>query len=117
MYSYNDNYKLNEAPYKILATARNSKRTSKTVIAATTRVETIWVENLKSEKPSRILLGIVREQALNGALAAGRENQGELAITSLEFEFHLQFPCCSPSNELSDFRQSAKSRNKKRGQG
>ena len=27
-----------------------------------------------------------------GALAAGRENEGELAITSLEFESHLQFP-------------------------
>ena len=25
-------------------------------------------------------------------LAAGREKEGELATTSLEFEFHLQFP-------------------------
>ena len=113
-YSYNDNYKLNEAPYKILAAARNSKRTWKTVIAATTTVETNWVENLKSEIPSRILLGIAREQALRGALAAGQENQGELAITSLEFEFHLQLPCGSPSTELSDFPQSAKSRNNKK---
>ena len=31
-------------------------------------------------------------QALRGALAAGREKKGELATTSLEFEFHLQFP-------------------------
>ena len=30
-------------------------------------------------------------QALWGALAAGREKRGELANTSLEFEFHLQF--------------------------
>ena len=43
------------------------------------------------------------EQALWGALAAGREKEGELAIRSLEFEFHLQFPCCSPSTEPSDF--------------
>ena len=26
---------------------------------------------------------------------------------ALEFEFHLQFPCGSPSTELSDFRQPA----------
>ena len=51
------------------------------------------------------------EQALRGALAAGREKEGELAITSLEFEFHLQFPCGLPSTELSDFRQSARSGN------
>ena len=49
-------------------------------------------------------------QTLRGALAAGREKEGELATTSLEFEFHLQFPCGSPSTELSDFRQSARSR-------
>ena len=40
---------------------------------------------------------------------AGRENEGELATTSLEFEFHLQFPCDSPSTEL-----SARSRNEHR---
>ena len=45
------------------------------------------------------------EQALRGALAAGREKKGELATTSLEFEFHFQFPCGSPSTELLDFRQ------------
>ena len=33
------------------------------------------------------------EKALRGALAAGREKEGELATTSLEFEFRLQFPC------------------------
>ena len=32
------------------------------------------------------------EQAFRGALEAGREKEGELATTSLEFEFHLQFP-------------------------
>ena len=51
------------------------------------------------------------EQALRGALATGREKEGELATTSLEFEFHLQFPCGLPSTELSDFRQSARSGN------
>ena len=45
---------------------------------------------------------LVSEQAVRGALAAGREKEGELATTSLEFEFHLQFPCDSPSTELSD---------------
>ena len=37
----------------------------------------------------------------------------ELATTSLEFEFHLQFPCGFPSTKLSDFRQSAQSGNKR----
>ena len=53
------------------------------------------------------------EQALRGALAVGREKEGELATLSLEFEFHLQFPCGSPSTELSDFRQSARSGNER----
>ena len=44
------------------------------------------------------------EQALRGALASGREKEGELATTSLEFEFRLQLPCGSPSTELSHFR-------------
>ena len=35
---------------------------------------------------------IACEQALRGALAAGREEKGELATTSMEFEFHLQPP-------------------------
>ena len=45
------------------------------------------------------------EKALRGALAAGQEKEGELATTSLEFEFRLQFPCGSQSTVLSDFRQ------------
>ena len=45
---------------------------------------------------------LASEQAVQGALAAGRDKEGELATTSLEFEFHLQFPCDSPSTELSD---------------
>ena len=50
------------------------------------------------------------EQALRrGALALGREKEGELETTSMEFEF--QFPCVSPSTELSDFCQSARSGN------
>ena len=53
------------------------------------------------------------KQAVQGALAAGREKEGELANTSLEFEFHLQFCCGSPSTELSDFRQSARSGNER----
>ena len=42
------------------------------------------------------------EQALWGALTAGRDKKGQLATTCLEFEFHLQIPCGSPSIELSD---------------
>ena len=45
------------------------------------------------------------EQALPGALAAGREKEGELATMLLEFEFHLH-PCSSPLTELSNFHQS-----------
>ena len=48
-----------------------------------------------------------------GALAAGREKEGELATTSLEFEFHLQFPCGSLSTELSDFPLSARCENER----
>ena len=51
------------------------------------------------------------EQVLWGALAVGRGKEGVLATTSLEFEFHLQFPCGSPWTELSDFCQSARSGN------
>ena len=47
------------------------------------------------------------------ALAVGREKEGKLATASLEFEFRLQFPCGSPSTELSDFRQSAGSGNER----
>ena len=54
---------------------------------------------------------IAWKQALWGALAAGQEKEGGLATTALEFEFRLQFPCGSPSAELSDFRQSAQSGN------
>ena len=50
-------------------------------------------------------------KALWGALTAGREKEGELATTSLEFEFRLQFPCGCPLTELSDSRQSAQSEN------
>ena len=37
------------------------------------------------------------EQALRSDTAMGWEKEGELATMSLEFEFHLQFPCGSPS--------------------
>ena len=53
------------------------------------------------------LIKLACEQALWGALAAGWEKEGELRTTSLEFAFHLQFPCSSASAELSDFGQSA----------
>ena len=56
-----------------------------------------------------LLIGVT----LRGALAAWWENEGELVTTSPEFEFPSQFPCCSPSIELSDFRQSARSGNER----
>ena len=43
----------------------------------------------------------------------GREKEAELATTSLEFEFRLQFNCGSPSTKLSDFCQSARSGNER----
>ena len=55
---------------------------------------------------------IACKQALRGTLAAGREKEGKLATTSLEFEFHLQFPCGFLSTELSDFCQSEQGGNK-----
>ena len=56
---------------------------------------------------------LASEQAVRGALAAGREKEGELATTSLEFEFRLPSPCGCPSTELSDFRQSARGWNER----
>ena len=47
--------------YKYDLILEAAKRTSKTVIAATTTVETSSVENLKSEKPSKMLLGKARQ--------------------------------------------------------
>ena len=61
----------------------------------------------------KAFLTLACEQALRGALAAGRENEGELTTTFLEFEFHLQFPCGAPSTELSNFPQSTRSRNER----
>ena len=53
------------------------------------------------------------EKVLRSALSVEREKEGELVTTSLEFEFCLQFPCGSPSTELSNFRQSARSGNER----
>ena len=48
------------------------------------------------------------EQALRGALAAGREKEGELGTTSLELEFYLQFAGGSPSTNECDCKQTLK---------
>ena len=63
------------------------------------------------QKFRSVWLTVACEQAVRGALAAGREKEGDLGTASLEFEFQLQFPCGSPSTELSDFRQSARTGN------
>ena len=56
--------------------------------------ETSYPPNNREKRP---LLAGDCEQALRGALTAGREKEGEFATTSaLEFEFYLQFPCGSP---------------------
>ena len=67
---------------------------------------------LKQKNDIEISKNIACEQPLWGTLGAGQEKEGELATTSLEFEFHLQFSSGFPSTELSDFYQSARSRNK-----
>ena len=67
---------------------------------------------LKQKNDIEISKNIACEQPLWGTLGAGQEKEGQLVTTSLEFEFHFQFPCGSPSTELSDFCQSARSRNK-----
>ena len=59
---------------------------------------------IRMKQVNKLETYIAYEQALRGALASGREKEGELATTSLEFEFRLQLPCGSPSTELSDFR-------------
>ena len=46
-----------------------------------------------------------------GRSGAEREKDRELATVSLEFEILLQLPCGSLLSEMSDFHQSAKSRN------
>ena len=43
--------------------------------------------NLPPFKLHRVYLDLPCEQALQSALAAGREKEGELATTSLEFEY------------------------------
>ena len=76
--------------------------------------QTGWAPALLQWNLAGLLCVIACEQALQGALAAAeQEKEGELATMPLEFEFHLQFPCGSPSTELSDFRQSTRSRNER----
>ena len=52
---------------------------------------------------------IAGEKALRGALVVGREKEGELATTSLEYEFHLQFPVAPRrlSCQISDNQRKA----------
>ena len=50
-------------------------------------------------------------QALPGALATGLEKEGELATTSLEFEFHLQSPSgLDPRHQISTNQREAETR-------
>ena len=67
-----------------------------------------WLVTPRVTSPS-----LACEKAPGAALAAGWEKEGELATTSLEFEFRVQFPCGWPLTELSDFRQSAQSENER----
>ena len=58
---------------------------------------------------------IACEHALCNALAAGREKEGELPTTSLEFEFHLQFSrwlSCQISASQRECKQHWKARTK-----
>ena len=47
------------------------------------------------------------------ASSGNSDNANWPGYEALEFEFRLQFPCGSPSTELSDFRQSARSGNER----
>ena len=67
----------------------------------------------KVDYSPEVQAAVACEQGVRDALVAGREKEGELATTSLEFEFHLHFLCGSPSTVLSDFRQSARSGNER----
>ena len=61
---------------------------------------------------TRQVLQILKTKLVGASLRASflgwgrKRKESYLPTTSLEFEFHLQFPCSSPSTELSDFRQS-----------
>ena len=69
--------------------------------------ESLILPLLKSS--SKANKDVACEQAFRGALAAGREKERELETASMEFKF--QFPFGSPSTELSDFCQLARSGN------
>ena len=52
----------------------------------------VWSRDGAKPPPNRVI--IAYEQALPGALAAGQEKEGELATTSLEFEYlHRKIRC------------------------
>ena len=77
------------------------------------RVAPINAGLLQSLPPWKMDDHIVEYYSLR-ASSPGRSGGGAgKGSTSLEFEFRLQFPCGSPSTELSDFRQSARSGNER----
>ena len=62
-------------------------------------------QGVQTDATSRVTsdnVELICEQALRGSLAAWWGQEGELATTSLEFEFHLQFLCGFLLTELSD---------------
>ena len=81
---------------------------SKTWPLELVQVSICFLRWLTDRKTLNSLEVLACEQALRGVLAAGRKKEEELVTMSLEFEFHLRFPCGSPSTELWDFRQSAR---------
>lgn len=83
----------------------HSKQINRKDLSEKLQIEIRRVETFKNNKWGTNNLAC--EQALWAALAVGWKKKGELTTTSLEFEFHLQFLCGSPSTELSDFQQSA----------
>ena len=67
------------------------------------------LETLRTKKSHYIKIPC--EQALRGALAAGREKEGELATTSLEFEAAIhstKFPEISVQNSVDRFGPTGK---------
>ena len=73
----------------------------------------VFWDDRRNRKTLNSLEVLACEQALWGALAAGREKEEEHVTTSLEFELHLRFSYGSPSTELSDLSQSARSGNER----
>ena len=96
-------------PYSLLlghyrtTTAKSSKKIPRTKLKNVLN---------KTKQYNHWLRNVPQGTGTSNFMVARWEKEVELATTSAEFGFHLQFPCGSQSTELSDFHQSARSGNK-----